>query len=124
MNETIFTVLKIGFRELNFKNKILFAALAIVHYVKKNILHENIKEWTYLNLVVACVLSIFSLWLFITSFAFLLESGFLWVVTLGASVFLFKMGNRDTTYGEDKFLYKITSGMCILVSIIIFLAMF
>lgn len=122
-NELFLVLAKARFRELNFQNKIIFGVLSSVHYIK-NIINTNVSDWTYSNLVVACIGTIISLWLCIISFAFLLEGGFLWVLTLIGSVFFFRIGNRDTTFGENRFLYKGIAGFCILVSIIIFLAMF
>lgn len=91
----------------------------------------SLKDWNYLNIVVACVTILTGIFAFIGLLAFCFVTGFFWVLTLSVSIFLYRFANRKNAGqinndsgldDEDRMLLKAVSGGFFIVTLLIFLA--
>ena len=90
----------------------------IVGHVKKPFT-TNLKDWTYIDIVVACISLIVALVILIGGLVFIVDSGVLWIVTLAGSVFFYAHGERASD-DDSKMIWKFCSGICILLTFLAF----
>lgn len=61
---------------------------------EKKIFTTNVKDWTYLNIIVAGISLVVSIWSLVYLGFLLILNGFLWTATLVASILCFQWGKK------------------------------
>lgn len=88
---------------------------------EKKILATNIKDWTYLQIIVACLSFITSIYSFVYIGFLLMISGFLWIITLLGSIAFFKWAQMGKNLTEDDIMFlKIFSAIFFIATISFF----
>lgn len=99
-----------------------------IHY-EKTLFTTNLKDWNYINIIVACITILTGLFALVGILALAYETGFFWTITLLISVFLYRLANNSAgkighNFGlddEDRMLLKAASGGFFLITLMMFL---
>lgn len=90
---------------------------------EKTLFTTSLKDWNYINIMVACVTIVIGLFIFVGILAFCFNTGFFWTITLLISVLLYRWAkNPDAGLDdEDRMLLMAATGVFFIISLMIFL---
>jgi len=99
------------------KNKLesfgIYSVIAF-EYIK-NLFNTPLKDWTYINLIVACLTIISGVFIYVYGLSFLLDIGLLWLILLIGSITCFKFAGRSRE-DDNKAILKVFSGLLLIIT--------
>jgi len=93
-----------------------------IHY-EKTLFTTHLKDWNYLNIIVAGVSILSGLFALVAILALCFNTGFFWTITLLISILLYRWANKigANLDDEDRALLKAASGVFLVITLMIFL---